>query len=287
MTEHEIIIADSIPEQEYQKVFYKALDYAILSLPFTIDRMALKNTERQIANITKGKLAEGLLCFFFKHNSIRADFASCSTPFYQTDKRDFLLNGCEWDLKNNFIYHAGNVLTDYNYTDVPALVPNRHPGDQWAKRQKKNFEQSRGVNFLFTFLKGADLERGERGEPFFTLHLDDVQKSILAKMCAKYRGTAQDDKPFEENSFVDYFYKYKPLRDILVIREKPALVITAFADHSHWPLFKDTNRADFLNGILMTKIKNATCPIKKLPSFLSLFPRLKSGLYFGSRKNVE
>lgn len=280
MTENEIIIVDSIPEKEYLRIFQRALDYAIISIPFTIDRMALKNPERQIINITKGKLAEGLLWFFFKHNNIRADFATCSTPFYQTDKRDFLINGYEWDQKNNFIYHAGNVLADYAYTDLPALVPNRHPQDQWAKRLEKHFEQSAGVNYLFTFLKGTDLEKGQRGEPFFSIALSTEQKNLMEKISAKYSGLTQDEKPFEEKAFRDYFYGFKTIHEILEIRERPSLVITAYAEQKHWPLFKDTNHANFLNGTLRTRITNATCAIKRMPSFLSLFPRFKKEIKY-------
>lgn len=285
MTETEIIIVDSVPEQEYQRLLLRALDYALLSIPFTLDRMSLKNPEKQIINIIKGKLAEGLLWFFFKHNFIPADFASCSTPFYQTDKRDFLLNGFEWDQKNNFIYHQGSLLADHAYIDLPALIPNRHPKDQWTKRLDKNFEQSRGVNYLFTFLKGADLREGQRDEPFFSIALAKEQKNTLQKMSEKYAGLTQDKEPFDGKAFKEYFYGIKSVREILQIRQKPSLVITAYADKRHWHLFKNTNHATFLNGTLRTKITNATCLIKELPSFLSLFSHLKKNLHFAKILN--
>ena len=280
MTENEIIIVDSVPEKEYLRILHRALDYALISIPFTIDRMSLKNLEKQIINIAKGRLAEGLLWFFFKHNSIKADFKSCTTPFYQTDKRDFLLNGLEWDQKNNFIYHEGNLLTDSNYTDLPALVPNRHTKDQWAKRTAYKFKNSRGVSFIFTFLKGADLISGQRGESFLSINLSDEQQMLLHKINKKYKGFTQEKKPFEEDAFRRGFFESKRLNEIISVNFLPLLIITAYADQRHWHLFQNTNHADFLNGTIKTKIKNSTCCIKELPSFLSLFPHLRDEIHY-------
>ena len=100
MKENEVIIINSIPGNTYFQIAVNAVKYAIISIPFTIDRMRLRNRNLQIFNIAKGKIAEGLFKFFCQANNIPADFEKCQTPFYQIDHRDFLLQDAEWDQKN-------------------------------------------------------------------------------------------------------------------------------------------------------------------------------------------
>jgi len=270
MNDLEVIVVDGIPQKYYDSIFRQALEYALVSLPFTIDRMHLKNIERQVSNITKGKLAEGLLRFFFTQNDLPADFDRCQTPFYQIDKRDFLFDGFEWDFKNNFIYHPQNRLPEKAYSDLPALVPNRYAGDQWGKRLKRFFPESKGVRFLFSFLKGADLNNGRRVNAFFSLRLVPEQIKLLSELCLKYAGCSCEAQPFSKDSFIKYFKGMAALHNTFFIRSRPALIVTGYAGKRQWPLFKNTLHQDFLKGTLKTRINNATCSLKNLPSFYSL-----------------
>ena len=188
MNESEIIIVDGIPNEEYDKLIETCVRYAIISLPFTVDRMRIPDERARALNIAKGKIAENLFEFFCNSNNIVANFKICSTPFWTVDNRDFTLNNDEWDIKNNFIYHNGDLLTQYNYTDLPALVPNRFNGDQWTKRLIKQFPASNDVDFLFTFLKGTDLTNGQRGEYFLEILISDEQVSFLRGLYTKYKG---------------------------------------------------------------------------------------------------
>lgn len=294
MTEDEVIIVDKLSDNEYHHVVSEAVRYAIISLPFTVDRMKIPDEKQRALNIAKGKIAEFLFQLFCKKNSIPADFETCSTPFWTVDKRDFLLNGVEWDIKNNFIYHLHPIYQN-NYVDLPALIPNRFDGDQWSKRSEKNINEKGEVGFLFTFLKNADLIVGKRGKEFLGINMNEAQIDILRKLYAKYKGNPQLAEPFSEDRF---WQKMESLSDepIFQLHAKPHLIITGYADQKQWHLFQNTGKyssennfqhyikpfwyeknrygtCNFLNNTLWTKITNATLPISLLPSFLSLISK--------------
>ena len=179
--------------------------------------------------------------YFCNANHIDVDFDSCATPFWTTDQRDFLYGQTEWDVKNNFLYHTGDILTEVRYTDLPALVPNRFNGDQWSQRGKVKLKGSREVKFLFTFMKNADLTGGKRGEPFITIRLTEAQHILLRQLYAKYNGLPQLKEPFDEARFWKGMDERGGL-NLFQLHHRPTLVITAYADASHWNLFADTGR---------------------------------------------
>ncbi len=290
MKSNDIIIVDNIPEGDYYEIVNEAVSYALISLPFTIDRMRIPNHIRRTLNIAKGKIAEELFKWYCKSNNIKIDFESCETPFWEIDKRDFILYGFEWDIKNNFIYHQGNIFDDN--LKLPALIPNRHDRDQWSTKDQKKIENSKGVKYLFTFLKGADLTNNKRGGDFLTINLSFEQSEFISDLYEKYRGMPQTQRPFDD----DWFWKELKKRGssrFFSLSFMPYLVITGYADENHWHLFKDTgpyspynyqdyfqekwykkvghkNSLMWLNGALWTTITNKTCPLPDLPSFKSL-----------------
>jgi len=297
MVENEVIVVDGIPDSEYNAIIQQSVEYAIISLPFTIDRMAIPNPIQRALNIAKGKLAELLFRKFCAENSIPADFNSCATPFWTIDKRDFVLNNKEWDIKNNFMYYPKTKYSG-NYIDLPALVPNRFTGDQWTKRYQHLFSATDGVSFLFTFLKNADLINGNRGAGFLEIKLSAQQNTFLSELYSKYKGQAQTKEPFSSQWFWENMNK-KGHNNYYTLLDKPDLYITGYAENAHYNLFKNTGPLDinnqyenyikpkwyiksqkgscnFLQGTLWTTITNATTPITSLPSFISLFPNLKS-----------
>lgn len=299
MTENEVIIVDGFTENEYNSLIVDCVKYAILSLPFTVNRMSISDENQRILNIAKGKIAEALFQLFCIKNNIQIDFDSCTTPFWTVDKRDFILKKNEWDIKNNFIYHKKNGFQG-NYVDLPALVPNRFEGDQWFKRNENLIAGNEGVSFLFTFLKNADLTNGRRGKEFLEIHINEKQENFIGELYLEYKGNPQSREPFTSQFFWD---KMNQLGNdkYYTLHAKPSLIITGYADNTHWSLFKDTGPYDrynnfqtyinprwytksgkgscnFLNGTLWTTITNSTIPIAELPSFLSLFPNLKGNL---------
>jgi len=299
MVENEVIIVDGITESEYNSLIEECVRYAIISLPFTVDRMSIPNEKKRALNIAKGKIAEALFETFCKKNNIAIDFNVCSTPFWTIDNRDFVLNNNEWDIKNNFIYHK-NEHYNGNYTDLPALVPNRFKGDQWSKRNENLVTGTKGVYFLFTFLKNTDLINGQRGTEFLEINISTKQQNFLRELYSKYRGLPQTNAPFTREWFWENMNK-RGNDNFFTLHSKPHLIITGYANEAHWHLFKNTGPFDrnnnlqtyikprwyvksqkgscnFLNGTLWTTITNATTPISNLPSFVSLFPKLKTSL---------
>jgi hypothetical protein len=303
MQESEVISVEGIPIDVYDKIVTESVKYAIVSIPFTINRMGIGRVKQRILNIAKGRIAEGLFRYFCEQNQLAADFKTCSTPWWKADKRDFLYQGLEWDLKNNFIY-TGRKDDAFRYTDLPALVPNRYQpqqgntlhSDQWHNRHLKKFDQSSGVAFLFTFLKEADLIDGRRKNHFLEIQFKEEQLLLLDELAKKFGGKQQDKEPYSVNRFWDAMQK-RGGEHYFVLHDRPHLVITGYATQEHWDLFRDTGPSasdnhfinhlprgwytknndgacNFMNNTMQTRITNATIPVSLLPSFLSLAPGL-------------
>jgi len=126
----------------YETLMRNAVEYAMLSIPFTFDRMGIRDLNRKILNIAKGKFAENVFDFFLNSEGVEINRQITTTPFYQSDNRDFIFNNFEWDIKNNYLSHHGDFLDLDEYLDLPALVPNRGEWDQWGKREKTFFSNS-------------------------------------------------------------------------------------------------------------------------------------------------
>ena len=309
MTESEVIIVDAIPDIIYDSLIEECIKYAIISLPFTVDRMAIPDLTQRALNIAKGKIAEKLFKLFCLVNSIEIDFNICSTPFWNVDNRDFVLNEAEWDIKNNFIYCENALLEGKNYTDLPALIPNRFTGDQWSKRDQLLIDGSRYSAFLFTFLKTKDLINGIRGNEFLNISLSAEQATFVSQLYSEYRGIFQKSEPFNE----EWFWREmsnKGTMELYSLHSRPYLIITGCANKRHWPLYKDTGKLDrdnsyqdylnpkwytkthngsvnFMDGTLWTTITNSTLPLTLLTSFSSLFPKLRSEINYARIKNAE
>ena len=285
MSEDEIIVVDGIPHETYRSIIEQSLRYAILSLAFTINRMVLASLKSRLINIAKGKIAEELFLFFAHQNAIPLNAKPCRTPFYQADRRDFVLNTLEWDIKNNFLFYHQDLLPDF-YTNLPALVPDKNSHDQWARRNKTEIATSKGVAFLFTFMKLRD-QRENSSRGFFDLILNKEQLNLLIRAHSKYQGHVQTKAPFQETVF------WKRWRELdgqealnFTVNNFPALIITAYAMQQEFVQFKSLQpNQTFVNDTLHTRIRNRSVLIKYLPSFASLFPHLRQSLHFAHFRN--
>ncbi len=305
MNENEVIIVDGISNADYDSLIMDCVKYAIISLPFTVDRIGLHDSEKRALNIAKGKIAEAIFRFFCDANNIHPDFNICATPFWTVDKRDFILNGNEWDIKNNFYYCNGDTYNG-SYTTFPALIPNRGDGDQWSKRNENMHPGSNGVEFLFTFLKGANLNNDSRGQEFLEINIAPAQLRFISDLYNQYQGLPQEQEPFTNDYFWHRFSNLGGM-NLFTLHSRPSLIITAYANHNHWELFQDTGPYDrenhlrnsldpnwytkynsgsigFLNRTIWTKITNKTCMVSCLPSFLSLYPHLRNNIVYGRIK---
>jgi hypothetical protein len=304
MQENEVIIVDGIPPSTYNSLIDEAVRYSLISLPFTQNRMKILDESKRAWNIAKGKIAELLFRMFCQANDIPIDFEPCATPFWTNNNRDFILDDDEWDIKNNFIY-CPHPLLGGRYIDLPALVANRFDGDQWSKRNQNLINDTKDVSLLFTFIKGASLDNGARGKDFLEILLTHQQFQYLRSLYSRYKGQSQSQPPFTEESFWEKMYE-KGGNNLFRLNFMPYLIITGYANSSHWHLFKDTGTTDkvgnfqnhtfprwytktstgcsFLKGALWTSFTNSTVPVGELPSFLSLFPQLKSEISLGRIK---
>ncbi len=130
------IIRIQIENSIYNRFIVDSVRYAIISLPYTINRMSLRDIQSRITNIAKGKISEKLFLHFCDQNEIPVQTEKCKTSFYEPDKRDFILGREEWDIKNNFLRHDEAILSSGQYLKLPALIPNRGNWDQWSKKDK-------------------------------------------------------------------------------------------------------------------------------------------------------
>lgn len=290
MNASEVIVFDGVSPEIYQKIVEKAVRYAMISLPFTFNRMVINEPERRIQNIAKGKIAELLFRYYCHLHHIPADFEQCTTPFWSIDQRDFILQSKEWDIKNNFFHPKPGMELPECFTDFPALIPNHHAKDQWTKRNTTCFNSSEGVGYVFTFMP-LTKAGNSTGNAFFEIILSDKTKSFINNLCRAYAGNKPTQQPFDEAWFWEKAGISK-VQSIAVLNDLPSLYITGYATSDQFYLFKDTgkdhvrseyinlhnrhwyvkdrNKLNFMNGMLFTTITNATCPIGLLPSFAGL-----------------
>ncbi len=283
MEADEIIIYRPKETVQLESVLQESLDYALLSFAFTVNRMRLKNSAGRIRNIVKGKLAEGMLRLFANEHQLNLDWTAGETPFWKRDNFDFSWKECAWDLKNNFI-HCTGLIEPENYLHLPALVPNRFPGDQFSHRFDQ-VEHHRGRAFLFTFISG-----GQGSTSLIRLNIDYQISNFLEELAAIYAGYKEADPPFATEWFWAELVKRAP-RPSVHLRNTPELVICGMANAENFSFFANTDDKDsqgyalyrkrwynfrergglsFCDGLIQTRIKNATCPMIALPSFKSL-----------------
>lgn len=260
------------PEADaYVLICQDAAMYSVRSLPFTIDRMGIGSTDQgllqRVENIAKGKVAEGLFRLFCRSHYLPVDFNTPSTPYYQTDMRDFLFLSMEWDIKNNF-YHVPDPTYD-DLLEFPALIPSRNTNDQWSKRTQLLFPQysARGTAFVFTFMPYNSLRHW--------IGIDSYHLSLVRQLCSRYRGL-----PLSSHPGASYEQAILPVIQSLSIHipdSVPPMFITAYADEHSFNLFRPvgagrrfcTTRGDL---IIKTRIRNMYAYIRELPPFQSLIP---------------
>ena len=269
------IIRIQIENTLYDRLVVEAIRYSIISLPYTINRMKIKDIQSRITNIAKGKISEKLFIYFCELNEIPIQTDRCQTPFYKPDKRDFILGREEWDIKNNFLHHDGPILHSEQYLNLPALIPNRGPWDQWSKKdQCYHIPITETVCYLFSFMKGW-----EGKLPFLSVILTDQQNAFILKLIqlAKIR-----DDPIEEKIFWAEMMKLgsgTPFNYQLNFH--PELILCGLAQEKDFPRFNDLKPQNFQNGLFKTRIQNKGIKIKYLSSFLTLYPRLKEKMEGG------
>lgn len=258
------IINYSITEFEVKnRLIRDAIDYALLSIPFTFDRLGNRNLTKNIANIAKGKFAENYFYHYCHNKNIIIDSESQTTPFYQIDKKDFLFKGIEWDLKNNYLQHDGDSLSHSAYLDQLALIPNRGPWDQWSKRHALHSPNSVGAGYLFTFMKKTDISTNL---DFMKIIMNLQQKNFLLDLYEQYQGKQQYQSPYEVATFWSKFHDLGPSYEF-ELSHFPTLIITGVALKEDFPKFSTFKPSEVKSQYLRTIIENMGITIGELRSF--------------------
>ncbi|MFN4122053.1 MAG: hypothetical protein ACK4GL_01975 [Flavobacteriales bacterium] len=254
----------NIPEQTTHAICEKALRYAFYSLPFTVNRMKIDSPEQRLLNIFKGKIAEGLFLEFLKVQGIYANTEKCETPYYLPDKRDFVLSGYEWDIKNNYL-----LCSDFQGIDtgnLPALIPDRFSGDQWTQREKLLFSESKGLVYVFTFMPLF-----AANHDLISLQITEDQLITLRTMCNQWNNQHQVSEPYTAYALNNLFFGSRTIEECYQIHAPLQMLITAVAGPLQWQLFYPKLPGEFANGKLKTRIRNRFCHVENLPSFKNLF----------------
>ncbi len=266
MKENEVIFTDIHDEALYDKHLANAVSYALMSIPFTFDRMGIRDLKKKIINIGKGKFAENLFFEYLKSCGVPIDTVSTTTPFFSVDKRDFILNGIEWDIKNNYLSHAGQFLTTAQYLELMALIPNRGNWDQWSKRNLKYFPTTKSTAYVFTFMKKSD---PQVLDDFFSIRYSFEQEQFIRELYEKYEGKSQTKSPYEESWFWKTFNKIDGTLEI-VCHFRPQMVITGVALPSDYEQFVNLKPSQVKGSYMRTIIQNMGIPIKELTSLKKL-----------------
>ena len=275
MLARDLIIVDDLPERIEHSIVNKALNYALISISYTHKKMDLKKLEQRIQNITKGKIAELIFQYFMQQNQLKVNFSSCQTPFYLPNKRDFLMDVYEWDIKNNFIRTYRKPSSE-QLIALPALIPNRASSmyftDQWEKRLEMRHSTSKGLRFVFTFM-----ERPLKND-FIDIKIHPSLEGFFSTIKQNHPYISEKKAPFTESWFWNEISKVD--FPIFQLNQKLRLYITAWAGQEQFPLFFNTEKRNF-DRFIYTRIRNKTTFTHQLPAFSGLFPKLKKQIRCG------
>lgn len=246
-------------ENELNTSLNESFKYAIYSIPFTINRMNINLMDR-IKNIIKGKLAENLLFCFLKRNDIH--FISTSTPYYQIDKKDFILLDYEWDIKNNFFYCSDALENLKLIEEFYGLIPNRHFNDQWNKTFNLIYSDYNPA-ILFTFMYKFNLD----------VDISDELKNYLKISCNIYQGIPLDNTPnkyeYELNQLMNKQVPQCYIKSEYDIKLFITGIVTG-EEKNHFFDFYPYMKFPKSNDCFTSRIKNKAILINKTNSFISL-----------------
>lgn len=249
------IIFDEIADDVIARAKSQALEYALISKPFTFNRMQ-KPMSECVVNIAKGKFVEYLFVSLCRERNLLVDTDSCETPFWERDHRDFVLMDREWDIKSIFLH---NTPPNNAFNDCPALIPNRFRSDQWGTRDHRYVPSvSKMPAYVFVFLSHIELR----------IELDVNQVTFIQGLCHDHKEQVVDQEPFEREWFIERFPRFFDLE--LEIDSKPIIAVTGMASSNQWQLFNDQPKGPIFVGrhkIYHTAINNKSCRSGDLPSF--------------------
>jgi len=252
------VVLDHFDPDVLRDAKQSALEYALISKPFTYNRMRLP-IRRCVENIAKGKFAESLVVSVLKRGGLAIDVDSCETPFWSRDRRDFVLGNHEWDVKSIYLHR---LPPNRRFDDCPALIPNKSSRDQWATRETRYVPTAlAGPCYMFVFF----------GPMSVAIELDDHQEQFLSALCARYREVESRSEPFDENWFFSEFPNFEQVS--MAISTNPILAITGVAGNKDWDCFAPRPPGPVIvDGVQVfhTAIENMACRAGDLPQFVDV-----------------
>jgi hypothetical protein len=69
-----VIVIDDLEEREERSIVNKSINYALISISYTYNRMDLDKLGNRIQNITKGKIAEYIFQHYLIKQKTQVDF---------------------------------------------------------------------------------------------------------------------------------------------------------------------------------------------------------------------
>ncbi len=140
------IICSAVLPQDIQR----GLDYAVRSLPYTIDRMnygrqTIEAHLKRLRNIALGKCAEAALIRFLRAHGVQHNSIEGKTRFDRPDLFDLRIHGEIVDVKAFWL--ADQYAQTDQIINALALIPNRDANDQWALRHRYH-------RYIFLFFTG-------------------------------------------------------------------------------------------------------------------------------------
>lgn len=240
--------------------------------------------EEKIFQTIRNRICLKIFELFAKENQLEIAFQHSHFPYWKTGNFDFSFRNSAWDFMVNSI--QGDNLAETEILKLPALVPNRSEVDNWSRRLHVP-EKHKSRRFLFAFIREDQWKA-------FRHSVDEMltrqRLSFLKKTAYENLGWNINQQSFNENEFWTNFEMDSRIPDF-TFQAIPDLIICAVAGKKEFPFFADTDSISahgyslftgkyyeyieggglsFLNNRIQTKFRNATCPIRILPSFQSM-----------------
>lgn len=260
MNESEVVFINDFPTKVYHDIILESAKYAIASLPFTYARIPGADVSLRVNRILKGKIAEKVIQSFLLENGVAIDVDRCTTAFWDIDKRDFLFDGMEWDIKNNYLHR--HLRSSVDFLQAPALVP--LGAGQWGSRERLYFD-SRSAGFAFSFCE----------DDKWRVELNSQQQQYLERLDKEHPGGGRANivgAPYPEEEF---WLEFEKLGSWSVnANHQPRFVLTGYASTSEWNLFNEIGQEDFNIGqqrVFVTRIPNMHVAVGRLPSLREKF----------------
>ena len=255
VTTEDVIIWNDFSEREYDTAIKHAAVYAVLSVPYTIDRMNYGNSPegllKRIENIVKGKVGEYLFEAYCQTHDINISRRETETPFWRYDKNDFIIDGTTVDLKNNIIWGGYDIIKE-EVVNFPALVP----ADQFEKPHPSKFM------YVFSFMNTKDFFSIELNEATLR-HIGTINDGCCGKQLKEKPSYYTNDRQY----FLDLFAKFGK-QPVVKINSYPHLVIAGMSQDLRG-FYKTPAGTMFRyrSGNIKTRKENYTLEVKNLSPF--------------------